>query len=108
MPRSQRRPKTRSVVPTATSKNLTRAINAAGARGLFIGFTALSCTYCTDSESAWSTYFLSRSHSLPDIVRIDTDEGTSVIDRYEATSLPSLVLAWRHRWTAYSLSLIHI
>ena len=70
-----------------TSRNLTRALKAAGARGLFLGFTASSCAYCAVHEAEWAAYAAARltgraAASLPDLLRVDADHERKLARRH--------------------------
>ena len=89
---------------TVTSKNLTAALKRAGKRGLFIGFTASTCTYCSVHEAEWNAYADAQSGTLtlPQMVRVDADRDRSLLHRHEVEEIPAVVLAWRNRWIPYA------
>ena len=91
------------LLPNVTASNLTRALKLAGARGLFLGFTAASCFHCTVHEAAWAAYLGSAQvANLPLLARIDGDRESALIRRHEIDELPALVLAWSNRHTMYT------
>eukprot|EP00966_Prymnesium_polylepis_P104070 2410002-Prymnesium_polylepis.1 len=88
-----------------TSKNLTRALSRAGARGLFLGFSAAYCSYCAVHEAQYAAYAAlaaSASARLPALMRVDAASERALLRRHEIDELPALVLAWSGRWTAYT------
>lgn len=94
-------------IPFVTTRNITAALKNAGGRGVFIGFSAGSCNYCTVHEAEWSSYLV-HSNALPATVRlpqmvwVDGDRERSLLRRHEVQEIPALVLAWHDRWTPYS------
>ena len=95
----------RASLPSVSSSNISRALTSAGARGLFLGFTAASCTYCNIHEAAWAAYLTrasASSASLPLLVRIDGDRERALLRRHEVEELPALILAWPDRHTSYA------
>ena len=92
-------------LPNATASNLTRALKAAGTRGIFIGFTAVSCIHCVHHEAVWGTYLASTSNyrtELPLLLRVDSDRESKLLRRHEVVELPALVLAWPDRSVTYT------
>lgn len=91
-------------IPALTSRNIRDALRRTGSNGLFIGFSATSCSYCAVHEAEWSNYSntLGAQPALPHISWIDADKERSLLRRYEVQELPALVLAWQTRWTPYT------
>ena len=95
-----------ATLPRVGAGNLSQALVSAGARGVFLGFTAASCAYCASQEAAWAAYLAhaqaDASASLPLLVRIDGDRDVALLHRHEIEDLPALALAWRDRHTLYT------
>lgn len=100
-------------LPNVTSVNFTRALKAAGKRGVFLGFSASSCGYCATHEAAWAAYAdfaayagvdgrSSAAPAVPAIARVDSDRDRSLFQRYEVEELPAIILAWKKHWVAYT------
>ncbi|KAL3924967.1 MAG: hypothetical protein SGPRY_003764, partial [Prymnesium sp.] len=87
-----------------TVRNLSRALALAGARGLWLSFSAPHCSYCAVHEPEYTAYASLSSHSatLAGLVRVDASSEAALSRRYEVEELPALVLAWKARWTAYT------
>ena len=61
-----------SDLPSITAANFTKSLSLAGGRGMYIGFSAKSCSWCTPHEEAWAHYLGNFSNtSLPLLARVD-------------------------------------
>ena len=88
-----------------TSKGLSKALKAAGAAGLFLGYSSPTCTYCAVHEEHYSAYdALAATHrgQLPRLARVNADRERTLVARHEIADLPALVLAHGGRWTRYA------
>ena len=87
-----------SDLPSITAANFTKSLSLAGGRGMYIGFSAKSCSWCT-REEAWAHYLGNFSNtSLPLLARVDGDRDESLLRKHEIDELPALVLAWSDRY----------
>ena len=92
-----------SDLPSITAANFTKSLSLAGGRGMYIGFSAKSCSWCTPHEEAWAHYLGNFSNtSLPLLARVDGDRDESLLRKHEIDELPALVLAWSDRYTNYA------
>lgn len=91
-------------VANVTTKNVSKALARAGARGLFLGFSAVYCSFCAVHEIEYAAYnaLAEASASLPRLMRINAEINPALVRRYEVQELPSLVLAWSDHWTAFT------
>ena len=91
-------------VANVTAKNLSRALTLAGSKGLFLGFSAMYCSYCAVHEAEYAVYtaLAQSSATLPPLMRVNADKDRSLLRRHEVEEIPALVLARSHDWTAYT------
>jgi hypothetical protein len=97
-------------LPSVSAANVSDLLRGAGKHGLYLAFTAATCSYCKPYEGEWERYAMTLHNTsadgsapfLPGIARVDTDGEQTLASQHDITDLPSLVLAWHGRWMHYA------